>query len=287
MAEARDPLERVVFGNGRVEVGAFRCPADRPDFRHASPIGDRCVFVFPRTAVWIQHDGHRPLACDPGVVVMYNPLQPYTRAPIDPEGDRCEWFAVDTATAAEVVQALDAAGPPSDRAPFPFTHGHSDDATYLRQRQLFHDLDRGHTDALDAEETVLAMLARVLALTYELRRGGRGAAPAPTRTEREACRHVRARLAARFREPVSLGELAADAGLSRFRLCRAFRATTGATLHGTRDSLRARAALDALGRGCPDLTRLALDLGYSSHSHFTARFRRVFGLTPSHARARL
>jgi hypothetical protein len=204
MAEAMDPLERVVFGNGRVEVGAFRCPADRPDFRHASPIGDRCVFVFPRTAVWIQHEGHRPLACDPGVVVMYNPLQPYTRAAIDPEGDRCEWFAVDTATAAEMVQALDGGGPLSDRAPFPFTHGHSDDATYLRQRRLFHDLDRGHTDALDAEETVLAMLARVLALTDEVRRGVRGAAPAPTRTEREACRHVRARRAGRRCRPLAL-----------------------------------------------------------------------------------
>jgi AraC-like DNA-binding protein len=32
------------------------------------------------------------------------------------------------------------------------------------------------------------------------------------------------------------------------------------------------------------LTRLALDLGYSSHSHFTASFRRAFGLTPSAAR---
>lgn len=287
MALGMDPLERVVFANGRVEVGAFRCPARRPDFRDAGQIRDRCVFVFPRTAVWIRHDGHRPLPCDPGVVVLYNPRQPFTRAPIDPDGDRCEWFAVDTATASEVVHALDRGDPDCDRAPFPFTHGPSDDATYLQQRQLFHDLDRGLTDALAAEETVLALLARVLALTYEVRRGVRAAPAAPTRTEREAARLVRARLAARFREPVALDELAADAGLSRFRLCRAFRATTGATMHGYRDSLRARAALDPLGQGCSDLTQLALDLGYSSHSHFTERFRKVFGLTPSQARARL
>jgi AraC-like DNA-binding protein len=30
-----------------------------------------------------------------------------------------------------------------------------------------------------------------------------------------------------------------------------------------------------------DLTALALDLGFSSHSHFSAVFRRTFGLTPS------
>jgi AraC-like DNA-binding protein len=30
-----------------------------------------------------------------------------------------------------------------------------------------------------------------------------------------------------------------------------------------------------------DLTQLALDLGFSSHSHFAASFRRAFGSTPS------
>ena len=33
-----------------------------------------------------------------------------------------------------------------------------------------------------------------------------------------------------------------------------------------------------------DLSRLALDLGYSSHSHFTAAFRRSFDVPPSAAR---
>jgi AraC-like DNA-binding protein len=33
-----------------------------------------------------------------------------------------------------------------------------------------------------------------------------------------------------------------------------------------------------------DLTALALDLGFSSHSHFTAAFRRAFGQSPSTAR---
>jgi len=33
-----------------------------------------------------------------------------------------------------------------------------------------------------------------------------------------------------------------------------------------------------------DLTMLALDTGFSSHSHFTAAFRRAFGCTPSQFR---
>jgi AraC-like DNA-binding protein len=35
-----------------------------------------------------------------------------------------------------------------------------------------------------------------------------------------------------------------------------------------------------------DLTTLALDVGFSSHSHFTLAFRRAFGCTPSQFRSR-
>jgi AraC-like DNA-binding protein len=47
--------------------------------------------------------------------------------------------------------------------------------------------------------------------------------------------------------------------------------------------LRLRAALEELPECRGDITRLALDLGYSSHSHFTYAFRREFGVPPSAA----
>jgi AraC-like DNA-binding protein len=61
------------------------------------------------------------------------------------------------------------------------------------------------------------------------------------------------------------------------------------TLHAYRNDLRLRSSLEQLESG-GDLTRLALDLGYSSHSHFTSSFRVLFGVPPSairrHVRAR-
>jgi AraC-like DNA-binding protein len=61
------------------------------------------------------------------------------------------------------------------------------------------------------------------------------------------------------------------------------------TLHAYVHELRLRTALERVADG-EDLTRVALDLGYASHSHFTSLFRRAFGVTPSdfrqHARAR-
>jgi AraC-like DNA-binding protein len=45
------------------------------------------------------------------------------------------------------------------------------------------------------------------------------------------------------------------------------------------------AALERVGDHRNNLTQLALDLGYSSHSHFTTAFRAYFALPPSTAAA--
>jgi len=52
--------------------------------------------------------------------------------------------------------------------------------------------------------------------------------------------------------------------------------------------LRARmaAAVSQVLDSARDLTPIGIDLGFSSHSHFTATFRRTFGITPSALRRR-
>jgi AraC-like DNA-binding protein len=221
------------------------------------------------------------------VVTFYNPRQPYTRERLDPAGDRCEWFALDAEVAAEVVSARDPRAAELPGGPFRFSHGPSDGATYRAQRELFLKLARGEgTEALEVEERTLALLQRLLDLAHQAWGASGDGGPTCRPRERDAVVHARELLALRFREALTLGDLARAVGLSRFRLCRAFRALTGTTLHAYREQLRLRAALEPLGRGCEDLTGLALDLGYSSHSHFTASFRRAFGATPSQARAR-
>ena len=57
----------------------------------------------------------------------------------------------------------------------------------------------------------------------------------------------------------------------------------GIPLHRYLTQLRLARALVELPHAA-DLTALALDLGFSSHSHFTARFRALFGLTPTDVR---
>ena len=69
-----------------------------------------------------------------------------------------------------------------------------------------------------------------------------------------------------------------------FRLCRSFRAATGTTIHRYLTHVRLQRALGRLAEGAQDLTDLAFELGFSSHSHFTAVFRRSLGVTPEAVR---
>ena len=287
LAERTDPrlggIDRVLRRTPLVAVGAFRCPRQHALFADSGPI-ENDVFVFPRTRVTIAHAGACRFAADTTVVTLYNRGQLYGRGAVDPAGDHCDYFAVERGLALELVGARD---PDVGDRPFRFDHAPSPPGTYLRQRALFERLARGdEPDDLELEEAVLALLEDVLDAAYAAR-GRCVAGLADGLEEDEIARRARLVLGARFAEPLSLSALAREIGVSRSRLCHAFRRRAGTTLHAFREQVRLRAALEELALPRRDLTGLALDLGYSSHSHFSASFRRAYGVTPSEARGRL
>ena len=81
-------------------------------------------------------------------------------------------------------------------------------------------------------------------------------------------------------ERLSLTEIAREVGVSGVYLTQEFTRVEGIPLYRYQLQLRLNRALLELPH-CDDITRLALDLGFSSHSHFTSAFRRNFGVTPS------
>lgn len=118
-----------------------------------------------------------------------------------------------------------------------------------------------------------------------------GASAAPAREPRALSRSARAAveataqtLAFRFAEDLSLDALARDIGLSPWYLSRVFRRLTGVSIWQHVTALRLHAALERLAGGEANLSDMALTLGFSSHSHFSATFRRVFGVSPSMTR---
>jgi AraC-like DNA-binding protein len=269
--------DHILASTDLVSIGAFRCPVDHPLFRDSGPIRQPC-FVFPRTSVKIAHDTGAPFLTDTTIATLYNSGQRYQRQSVSPEGDRCDWFGVTDDLIRDVVRSLDA---DVDDARQPIRHVKApvSPGLYQRQRQFFIAVrERQIVDPLAIEETTIGLLRDVLVNAYA--ESDRPARPSPTPARAALVQGARELVARDFAMPLTLSTLSARLGCSPFHLCRVFREATGKTLHGYQTDLRLRAALEAIEGGAR-LTDVALEAGFSSHSHFTLAFRRAFGVPPS------
>src|ERR1700689_3102567 len=84
---------------------------------------------------------------------------------------------------------------------------------------------------------------------------------------------------------LTLDEVAAIGGVSRFHMVRAFAAATGLSVMRYVRARRLSEAARALAGGAPDILTLALDADYGSHEAFTRAFRDHFGVTPETVRS--
>ncbi|HCT5799840.1 AraC family transcriptional regulator [Enterobacter hormaechei] len=98
--------------------------------------------------------------------------------------------------------------------------------------------------------------------------------------ESEALRHLCQQIRMAPGESWSSAQAAGIVGMSERTLNRHFQQQTGLSYGEWVRRARLLEALVRLAQGQPVL-RVALDLGYGSHSAFTAMFRRVMGLSPS------
>lgn len=278
------PLDRIVFASPVLEIGKFRVRPGDARFHDSGPI-QRHIVVFPRTVVKITHEGGEPFVAGPDVVTFYNRGQVYRRDSVHAQPDRCEWFAFSPDVLAGALADLDPAAADRPDAPFRLPSGPSDPRSYLEQRRIVDALSRGElSEPLEVEEKMVGVLRRLLAAAFG---PPAPAGPGARAGDRDLVDAAREELSRSFRRPASLAGVARALDVSVFRLCRVFRRQTGGTLHAFRDRLRLAASLELLACTRLDLTTVALDLGYSSHSHFTAAFRREFGVPPSEVRKKL
>jgi AraC-like DNA-binding protein len=121
------------------------------------------------------------------------------------------------------------------------------------------------------EEQVVEVLGRMAREVLGLPAATAGAVALADRAKERLAAHGRL---------IGLVELARDLGVSPAYLTDAFRRAEGVPLVRYQLQLRIRRALAVLPH-TDDLARLALELGFASHSHFTAAFRAATGVTPS------
>jgi AraC-like DNA-binding protein len=271
------PLDTIVFETPIVRAARFRCDASDPRFRDCGPTANFAV-VFPRTALWLRYSGARSFVADPSVATLYNRGQEYTRAEISPEGDRCEWFGVSPALALEIAASIDARALDRYDRPFLTEFARVDRDLYLAQRAFFTRLERKAVDVLDAEETIVGFVTAVLRRAFE---SNSSRLDTDNDARIDLVQRAKAALVKRIFQQTSLNDLATKLRVSPFYLCRVFREGTGTTLHEFKTDMRIRFALERLADREADLSRIALDCGFSSHSHFSASVRQRMGKPPS------
>jgi AraC-like DNA-binding protein len=223
---------------------------------------------------------------DPQTVTIYNRGQAYTRSPISAEGDCSDWFGVSAGVAAEIAQACHGSSDVDPNRPFRAEYVPIDAKLYAWQRLLFLHLARGVLDPLQAEESVLALVARIIASAM----GGAVHRSRPKRmveAHHDLAARARALIAGDLAARTDVGALARRLQVSPYHLCHVFRSHTGQTMHQYRLDLRFRMLLDRLEQGSRDLSAIAHDLGFASHSHMTTLFRRWSGQVPSAVRRQL
>jgi len=261
---------RPLFEGETLQVGLFE----------ARPQSDACgdverqtsnVVVLPFRGVFAKHDAPgRHVIGTPSHAVLIVADTPYRLSFPGAIGDRALILRFDEALAPEQVERR------GDEALA--SHGLLPPNAILLRNLLWSCLQNGAVDRFESEALGLDLLGLSLGAmrrsSLALRRSALG-------RRLRAVARVKEAIAVAPADKWSVATLARIANLSPFHLCRVFHQITGTSLYDYVLRERLAYALDAVLDGGADITAIALDAGFASHSHFTARFKSFFHCTPA------
>lgn len=248
------------------------------------------TIVLMRHGAFSRHFGRHTVTSDVNQAAFFSRETTYRVSHPAECGDRGTIFTVAPRVLNDIVRELDPSVDDHPQRPFPFLSGPCDVNLFWRHRELVRPLENAVAEPLEplwADVTALQLVADALEGAF-VHHG----APRPrkrnetNRDHIERTEAVKAYLASHLSEQVSLDDLAKVVYTSPFHLARIFQEHAGMPIHRYLTQLRLRASLERLIDGAENLARLALELGFSSHSHFSDAFRREFGRSPSEVRAR-
>lgn len=227
--------------------------------------------VFPYRGVYVRHVGSGQAVADANHVLFFNAGEGYQVSHPVGGGDS----SLSMALPETVLQEL---APPSlmkKGGVFGFRGQHQriDPRAQALVALLRHHLENASIEPLEAESLLLTLVCRSL--------GPRTShAPRASFARSRLADRVKLLLAGDLSRRWTLADIAREIGGSPVYLTQVFQQVEGMPLYRYHLRLRLARALDLLPR-CDDLTALALDLGFSSHSHFTAAFKQAYGRAPS------
>lgn len=227
------------------------------------------VSVIEAGAERYDYRGSRHVA-DAGCVPVLNPGEVHTGSPAVEGGWRYRVFYLPTEFVQHLADDLSA-------CPQPMPWFRDDilrDPDLTRRMSLAHRLLEECDDPMGAEHVLLDAVTTLLT-----RHAGQRPSIKHLPRDRERVATMKARLSAELAEPLTLGELAMEVGLSTFHAARMFSRETGLAPHAWRNQYRLHFALQQLRQGLA-ATDVASASGFADLSHFTRHFKKSFGVTP-------
>jgi AraC family transcriptional regulator len=259
--------------------------------RHGGPATEECStsndIVLMRHGVFCQHFGSRTVTADLNHAVFFSNGSTYRISHPADCGDRGTVFTVNPAVLREIVSCFNPSADDRPENPFPFVTNPCDAKIFWQHNEFLERLQATETDPLGDEITAINLIADILEAAYTHHARPRKRWRSSTESDHaDRIETAKRYLASRMGQRVTLDEAARAAHMSPYHFSRVFHDHTGSPVHRYLNRLRLRASLQHLPDSAGDLTSLALQLGFSSQSHFGEVFRREFGCTPATFRRR-
>jgi AraC-like DNA-binding protein len=241
--------------------------------RHKSAVecAQSTFLVFPYRGVYVRHVGRNESVAESNQVLFFNKDEEYRISHPLAGGDACLSIGVAQHWLDELA---------------PREHLRDEDGPAFRRQRLRIDaraqalvatlrygLERKVAEILEAETLTLTLIRRALGERTSHAAGA-------SRGRQKLVDRAKLLLASDPTRRWTLGEIGAAMGVSPVYLTQVFQQVEGLPLYRYQLRLRLARALDLLGQ-YDDLTSLSMDLGFSSHSHFSAAFRQAYGRTPA------
>lgn len=237
--------------------------------------------VFVRSGLFVKHSGRHQVLAEPVQALFFNRAEAFRVSHPVGVGDDCTVLSFCSDVLSDAIALHDPEV--RDRPETPFTHrvGSASPKTLLAYQVLRRCVREG-SECLAIEEAALTILAAVLRQAYVPAGAAERSRGMQARASQQALvEAVRLLLASNPGAGTSLKTLSSAVSCSPYHLARAFRHEVGLSIHQYQIRLRLALALELLSNGVRNISRLALELGFASHSHFTTTFHKVFKLPPS------
>lgn len=270
-----------LFTSSLFHIDEFRSPFLEPQVSEEEWTHEHAV-AFVRAGTYLCYSPLGLAIANPNHVLFFNRQQPYqVRRPFADEEHTVE-IVLDQQTLFEMI-----APAPNSNNPDTLFRTESalvNSSHLLRLYQLLQLINEtNRVDSLAIEELTLLLVADALDRVNQLKPISNGIHRSSTeRVHHDLTQHAKLVIGEQFRDKLSLEYIAQQVHSSTYHLSRVFRRQTGSSLYQYLQQMRLSCALNLLVESPQtNLSTLALDLGFSSHGHFSTVFTTTFGMTPS------